>query len=500
MRLLFQGEAISHDSNLPDHLLRRLSDGSDKLMAVGYYYSPETGYVLMLPNAFKKQRETIVNEWELLTTVHFMLERYVGDAGGKSVDQHHRFQMPEQGTRREESFLDTLIRIREFFRRNSGFFFTHIARSLQPHGVIDWSATVPRGKEMVVNNGADVLYPAPVYARQDIDVDHRLFVLFLSIVRYVKKYGCRIAVEFDIDLLPDKELEGLCADKRGCRLLKSIRDMYFSDIALEMWQLCYDFFDRNVDTRSEGHEEYFYTQSFQLVFEKMVDTIIADPDEARKYSSAWARIDHVFEGLDPAIPDSTTLYILDSKCYEEKEEKGERRETLSGFRSNLHHDSDSAHKQKAYVDKIYGDVAKRGGTTENGIQLLDYENESHRFIPNCFIVPGNDEMVDDASSNGHEKDVVTSGQMTGHFQYSHWKHCPLFVITTKYIFIFHIDLRRLMKVYAAYDNLGSATLREDFRKKMHDQIAEFLHEKYDFGIPDPRPGERFLNTTARLKI
>ncbi len=487
MLKLFQGEEINN-IKIPSNLTRILKH-SKKLQAVGYYYSPATGYVLMLPNAFKKQRDAIVDDWELLVSVHFMLERYVRDSEGKSKDKDHRFQMPERGQTREDSFLDVLIRIRNFFRRNSSFFFTHIARSLQPQGAIDWSATVSRGKEVVVNNGSDIFYPDPVYTRPDIDVDHKLFILFLSIVRFIKKYGCKIAIDLDLELLPDKEIEGLCASKRGCRLLKSIRDMYFSDIAIEMWQLCYDFFDRNVDIRDDGNEEYFYTMSFNMVFEKMIDTVIADPVASKLYSSAWARIDHVFEGPDPIIPDSRTLYVLDSKCYEEYENT-----TTQEIRSNLHSDSDSAHKQKAYIDKIYGDAAKKGGKTASGILLLDYNNESHRFIPNCFIVPANDEMED------HLTTKKESGQMIDHYNYWHWTHRPLFGITTKYIFVFHIDLKNLMSVYSSNDMIGCTMLRNDFRKRIHDQIHDFLYEQYDFNTSaSPKNGEHFLNTIAVYK-
>lgn len=492
MLKLFQGEVVAPHIKIPHHLSQKLTGGLHKLMAVGYYYSPETGYVLMLPNAFKNNKESSSNDWELLISVHFMLERYVRDSLGKSKDNDRRFQMPEFGKNRGESFLDVLIRIRRFFKCNSNFFFTHIAKSCQQTGVIDWGATVAKTREIIVNRGADVLYPSPVYARHDIDVDHRLFVLFLSIVRYLKKYGCIITEDLEIELLSDKEIEGMCTSKRGCRLLKSIRDLYYSDMAIEMWQLCYDFFDRSVSLQDRAYEEYFYTMSFNLVFEKMIDTIIADPMASKKYSSAWARIDHVFEGPDPVIPNSKTLYVLDSKCYEEHESAD-----TSVIRSNLNSDSDSAHKQKAYIDKIYGEAAKNGGKTKNGIILLDHVNKTHRFIPNCFIVPTGD--TENPTIESCNYDNKKYGHMIGHFEYWHWKHKPLFGITTKYIFIFHIDLRSLMRVYSSKNLMVGSEFRNKIREKIFYEIKEFLLSQYDFNVADPSTGEQFFNVTAKLK-
>lgn len=491
MLKLFQGERYDN-LKLPEHLLQKLTGGEKKLLAVGYYYSDSLGFVLMLPNAFKNSGTSLGNDWELLTSLHFMLERYVNDSSGKRSEIEHKFKMPESGKNRKESFLDVLIRIRKFYMQNSGFFFTHIVRSFQPQGAIDWNATLSKTSEIIVNNGKSVIYPTPIHARHDIDIDHQLFILFLSIVRYIKRYGCTISIDIDLDLLSSKEIEGLSTSKRGCTFLKSIRDLYFSDIAVEMWQLCYDFFDHCVDIHNAEYEEYFYTKSFNLVFEKMIDTIIADPLSSKKYSSSWARIDHVFGGPDPVIPGETTIYVLDSKCYEETVASD-----TSTIKSNLRKDSDSAHKQKAYIDKIYGDAAENGGKTESGVTLLDYVNESYRFIPNCFIVPAGDEIT----SNLQETQVSDSQSQTTDkpFDYYHWKHKPLFAITTKYLFIFHIDLRRLMTVYSTKDSRVSELFRSEYRKKLHDKIKDYLYSKYDFNVTNPKSGEKFRKVTARLK-
>lgn len=471
MRILFEGCLISKNIDILPSNLSGLTDKNGKLRAVGYFYNPDYGYVVMLPNCYKEHRtwqkyyqkevavipQTVSSTdldqlWELQSSLHFTLERYKRELDDKHDEKdkegkQNLAKMPDQGMSRDDSFLDVLIRIRQFYRRNSDYVFM-IARSNYFSGNINWSETISHRAEIIINNGKGVFYPNPIYTRSEVDVDNKLFVIFLSIVDYIKKYGCRLSIYIEIDLLSSYEIERLTKEKRGCQMLNSIRDRYYSDLAVEMWQLCYDFFDRAVYiSNKDSGNEYFLSTSFNLVFEKMVDTVFANKELKKKLSSSWAEIDHAFIYDDPVIA-GKTIYILDSKYYEQNENS-----------SNLNRNCSSVQKQKAYVDKVYNDAAESSDGKVEDIVLLDSKHNSHRFIPNCFILP----------THENESEIISLFDI---YEYSHWPHKPLFDITTKYIFCFKLSLPVLIQKY-----VSSLSEVSDTRTLVQKRICTAIRDK-----------------------
>ena len=99
-----------------------------------------------------------------------------------------------------------------------------------------------------------------------------------------------------------------------------IKYKYFSDKALQLWQLYYAFFDEtrkiNINT---NQKEYLLVKSFYIVFEAIIDELIGDnplPNGMEKKQNDGKIVDHMFTAQSLIDSESKqTYYIGDSKYY-----------------------------------------------------------------------------------------------------------------------------------------------------------------------------------------
>ena len=111
-----------------------------------------------------------------------------------------------------------------------------------------------------------------------VNFDEELLIIFFSILNYIKEeHGFSFDMNINYQLISHDKIKRTYIGKNfGCRRLKQIKYKYFSDKALRIWDLCYAFFDRpdnimlNVDQR-----EYLLVKSFHIVFEAIIDELIA---------------------------------------------------------------------------------------------------------------------------------------------------------------------------------------------------------------------------------
>ena len=96
---------------------------------------------------------------------------------------------------------------------------------------------------------------------------------------------------------------------------------YFSDKTLELWDLCYAFFEHpyrinlNIDQR-----EYLLVKSFHVVFEAIIDDLIAGDQRLPKElldQEDGKRVDHMYQyhELTNNEREENIYYIGDSKYY-----------------------------------------------------------------------------------------------------------------------------------------------------------------------------------------
>lgn len=157
-----------------------------------------------------------------------------------------------------------------------------------------------------------------------VDYEEELFVVYYSILHYLNRtYGFGAPIDLQYDLITgrqfDRYLQGL-----GKRRLMQIRYRYFADKALQLWDLCYAFFDSAYSIATNTHaQEYILAKSFNVIFEAMIDELIGTPRDQIPQGLAdqedGKRVDHLYTDLALTSAEAQwgreVYYIGDSKYY-----------------------------------------------------------------------------------------------------------------------------------------------------------------------------------------
>lgn len=286
-------------------------------------------------------------------------------------------------------------------------------------------------------------------------------------------YGFSKEVFCQFDLIKGKQFETYLKGYGKTRLLQ-IKYKYFSDKALELWRLCYAFFDesRQVFINTE-QKEYLLVKNFYTVFEAIVDELIGDkhlPDGMEKKQEDGKIVDHLFSA--PSLIDGEakqTYYIGDSKYYK------------------LGHvlTSESIYKQYTYARNVIQwnlDIFNAGGETESGVRLRDDVTEGYNIIPNFFISAKMD-MAFDYSNDGIEQ---TDRKKNKHKKVQFKNR--LFDRDTLLLFHYDVNFLFVLSLYARDNISQKARWKNDIRSKFRKEIQEWLQKDYDFYAMRARPG------------
>ncbi|MCF0168323.1 MAG: LlaJI family restriction endonuclease, partial [Bacteroidales bacterium] len=286
---------------------------------------------------------------------------------------------------RHNSLLDVIIAMMEFNKHNQDYL-TFVARDLHSgNNKIQWNKTISK-TQAVIQNGVPI-YVSPVNKKKVVNFEEELLVIFYSILHYLKVqhgFHCEVNVNYEI-IHPDR-LKKVYIDKKfGAKRLKQIKYKYFSDKALKIWNLCLAFFDRSHEIALSLAQDYLLVTDFQLVFERMVDSLIVG-EEAKKLPKALTEqkdgklVDHLYvgQGLIEQTDETMkqTYYIGDSKYYK-RDDKG-----------GVSLDDGSIYKQYTYArNVIQWNMDLFLGITkgEGHPQLFDPLTEGYNPIPNFFI-------------------------------------------------------------------------------------------------------------------
>lgn len=193
------------------------------------------------------------------------------------------------------------------------------------------------------------------------------------------EYGFPVKINVNFPVIKGKKFEHYVKGF-GKHRLKHIKYKYFSDKALELWELCYAFFEHpyqinmNVDQR-----EYLLVKSFHVVFEAIIDELIAGDQKLPKElidQEDGKRVDHMFQyqELTNNDNDDTIYYIGDSKYYKRGNSLGR----------------EAVYKQFTYARNVIQwniDLFNDGKPEEQvgHVKLRDDVTEGYNVIPNFFI-------------------------------------------------------------------------------------------------------------------
>lgn len=468
-------------------------EGKVSIHYVGYYYNPLLGdCVFILPKVLlrdvdgkelafgKYQPYDIINPegQEKLTKeerdflygfavwIYRAIVVYKNDKSNDSTIVYQKMinQVGGSSKRKSNTFLDILLSLIQFNKDNKSFFFFVLKNLHSGLNKINWTRNISTTSAIIQDGNA--IYLNPVNKKRKINFDEELLVIFFSILNYIgDTYGFPKEINCNFDLIKGKQFEKY-RNGYGKVRLNQIKYKYFSDKALQLWKLCYAFFDKSHQIYvNTSQKEYLLVKSFHIVFEAIIDALVGDnplPDGMDKKQEDGKIVDHLFTAKSLINDESSnTYYIGDSKYYKMGNELGK----------------ESIYKQYTYARNVIQwnlDIFNSGRKPESGIKLRDDETEGYNIIPNFFISATMDEKFRYAIDGIKETDRKNNRYISKQFQNR------LFDRDT--LLLFHYDVNFLF-VVALYGRNGQGekkVWRDKVRKMFRKEIQQMLNSKFDF--------------------
>ena len=386
--------------------------------------------------------------------------------------------------RMSNTFLDVLLSLIQFNKDNQNFFFFTLRNQHSGLNKINWTKTISRSKAFINDDGCPV-YMNPVNKKRCINFDEELLVIFFSILNYINDtYGFAAEININFPLIPKYQFENMMKGMGKIRLCQ-IKYKYFSDKALQLWELCYAFFDMaHKVSMSPEIQDYLLAKNFNIVFEDIIDDLIGDNNipAGLKEQDDGKLVDHMYtyKGLTTYEEDKPIYYIGDSKYYKRGSQIGKESvykqftyaRNVIQWNLNLFMNDDTDDSILQYDKKNFGNVPK----------LRDDITEGYNVIPNFFISA----KLDDNLSY-QDRIEITDKQNT-HFTNSQFKN-RLFDRDTLLVCHYDVNFLYVVSLYARNNNLQKQTWKNKVRKMFREEIQKMLSKKYNFYAMQAHPNE-----------
>ena len=397
-----------------------------------------------------------------------------------SIVYHKYISEVGKGQKRlSNTYLDILLSLIQFNKDNQSFFFTIVKNMHSGFNKINWNRTI--GHSTAILQQGSPIYLNPINKKRQINFDEELLVIFFSILNYIADvYGFPKDISCQFQLITGLQFEKYIHGFGKTRLLQ-IKYKYFSDKALQLWRLCFAFFDesRRISVNTE-QKEYLLVKSFYVVFEAMIDELIGDnplPDNMEKKQDDGKIVDHLYTAKSLIESENKqTYYIGDSKYYKMGNSLGK----------------ESIYKQYTYARNVIQwnlDIFNKGDQPKSGIQLRDELTEGYNIIPNFFISAKMDENFDygcDGIENTTSRD---NRHRSIHF------NNRLFDRDTLLLFHYDVNFLFILSLYARNHEDTKAEWKEKIRLKFREEIQTWLKTDYDFYVMTAHPdvnGESYI--------
>lgn len=492
-------------------------EGKVSLSYVGYYFNDDPDVndcVFILPKVllegeFGKEKvfghiepKDLINAEdckELTTEEHtFIYNLSVWIYRAITVFRDHEFDRVEDGKRQSSivfykqapmmghtrkrmanTFLDVLLTLQEWNKRNESFVMFIVKNLHSGYNKINWTRTISRSQAVIQESigstrRQDVSYLNPINKKRQINFDEELLVIYYSILQHMHdKYGFPVSINVNFPLIRGDKFARYISGY-GKRRLKQIKYKYFSDKALELWELCYAFFDRpdnimlNVDQR-----EYLLVKSFHIVFEAIIDELIAGdqklPKELKDQPDG-KRVDHLYQykELTNNDTDNNIYYIGDSKYYKRGNSLGK----------------ESVYKQFTYARNViqWNIDLFNDGKAENRsghVKLRDDVTEGYNIIPNFFISanqnvlrPENDiKLIDSDKEDGKRRQQ---------YYLSRQFENRLFDRDTFLLAHYDVNFLFVVALYGRNNSASKVQWRNKVRRMFRIEIQQMLKENFEF--------------------
>lgn len=472
-------------------------EGLVSLSYVGYFFNPKLNggkgdTVFILPKVLMDERgkvfskyfpESIINIdsdrlddkeraflYEFAVWIYRAVDVFKRSHTDSDIVYHRKLSQVGRGMKkRTNTLLDILLSLIQFNKDNHSYI-TFILKNIHSgFNKINWTRTINHSDAIVQKDGP--IYLNPVNKKRQVNFDEELLIIYYSILNYISKtYGFHVDIMVGFPLIAGAKFDSYL-NGRGVIRLRQIKYKYFSDKALELWNLCYAFFAHHTEiTTSAELKEYLLVKNFYVVFEAMIDELIGDSKDELpkdfKEQKDGKLIDHLYTypGLIEADEEQRTYYIGDSKYYK-----------IGGSLGDT-----SIYKQYTYARNIVQyniDMWMDESVPDPEIRLRDDVTEGYNIIPNFFISaamkPG------DYSYNHREIELTKiSGKRNPEIKFQFKDR--LFDRDTMLLSRYNVNFLFVVSMYARNRQSEKATWKEEVRKQFRDQIRQVLEREYSF--------------------
>ena len=398
----------------------------------------------------------------------------------KSVDTSIVYQkrIPQIGGGRKclsNTYLDIVLSLIKFNEDNQNFLFYILRNIHSGFNKINWTKTISHSSAIVQKNKP--IYLNPVNKKRKINYDEELLILFFSILNYLNEhYGFSTPINVNFELITGKKFE---AYRKGLGMIKlrQIKYKYFSDKALKLWWMCYDFFEQSKKIVVEtGVQDYLLVKDFNIVFEAMIDNLIGDK-LPKKYQEMKEQpdgklVDHMYNWYDLTTRSKEEqhriFYIGDSKYYKRSNTPGKQ----------------SWYKQFTYARNVIQwnlDLFLQGKADDDDIKLRDETTEGYNIIPNFFISAT---INDDLSYEFNLDKTERSHDIKPSMQFEN----RLFDRDTLLVCYYDVNFLFIVSLYGRNNYIEKNKWKEEMRDMFRKDIQNALNERYQFYAVAPKPG------------
>ena len=379
------------------------------------------------------------------------------------------------GRKLSNTFLDILLALLQFNKDNQSFLFFILRNLHSGYNKINWTRTIGTSNAIIQDNRP--VYLNPVNKKRQINFDEELLVIFFSILNYISShYGFSADINCNFNLIKGTQFETYLNGLGKVRL-QQIKYKYFSDKALELWNLCYAFFDtaRQVRTNST-QQEYLLVKNFNIVFEAIIDELIGDREipKGLKEQEDGKRVDHMYtyKGLTTYEEDKPIYYIGDSKYYKRGNQVGK----------------ESVYKQFTYARNVIqwnlnlfmnGDAADSEWMGKVPM-LRDAVTEGYNIIPNFFISARLNKEL------SYKEEIEIANKKQTYFSNKQFEN-RLFDRDTLLICHYDVNFLYIVSLYARNNAIQKDNWKAKVREMFRTEIQRILSEKFEFYAMMPHP-------------
>ena len=489
---------------------------------VGYYYNPDIAdCVFILPKVLLEDKEgeervfgTYRPEdilsiddhsplmeyerkfiYEFSVWIHRAIMVYAQDNPASQIvlSAYPVSRMGKGQKRQSATFLDIVLALIDFNREHRDFILFTLRNQHSGFRKINWTRTISR-EQALIQNGKP-LYLHIQNKKRVVNFDEELLIIYYSILAYIRRqYGFPVDIPVGFDLIGGAQFENYIAGY-GCLRLQQIKYRYFSDTTLQLWEMCFAFFEHAHHIAVHAQEaQYLLVSSFEIVFEAMIDKLVGDKREdlpdGLKDQDDGKRVDHLYQYdslTNNCDSDRRIFYIGDSKYY--------KRHTPLG--------KEAVYKQYTYAKNVIQwnlnlflnsseDTIRSTQNRYHGLRKLrDDVTEGYDITPNFFISAKVNDHLDYAEQltlvADHKQQTYNLRQFENR----------LFDRDTLLLAHYDVNFLHIVSLYSRDNQPQQAQWKQKVRAEFRRAIQAILSEQYRFYAITPREGvnaEQFLQT------